>query len=328
MRVDLRRVADDGRGDAEGARGPVQVGVPLAAAQRQAFADGRFVDLDDADAGRFQVLYLVADGQGQLQRRAGARLVVAHERPLQERDGARQHALHGFMRQALRVHRPGHRHGGRALHIAVEDGRFHTARAVRLHPAQAREGEPVQLLAEVFDHVVAFRFAMHQHVQAQRFLPRHGVGDFGAHLLFILGAGQFAPLTAGAGGADGRRLREGADGRCREVGQLETRALHGLAQREAGIAAVDGGRERLQALRDRGTLDAGAGAPPGDGQAGTGQCGQRGGVGLAFERALENGDFRQFFRGKRQPALDFPVELCFRFQAERHVQQRARRRQP
>ena len=197
-----------------------------------------------------------------------------------------------------------------------------------MHPAQAREGESVQLLAEVFDHVLAFRFAMHEYVKAQRFLARHGVGDFGAHLLFIVGAGQFAPLMAGAGGADGRRLREGADGRRREVGQLETRALHGLAQREAGIAAVDGGRERLQALRDRGTLDAGAGAPPGDGQARNGQCGQRGGVGMAGQRVFQQRQFRQFLCGKRQPGLDFPVERRFRFQAERHVQQRARRRQP
>ncbi|MNN28388.1 hypothetical protein D3C81_1419540 [compost metagenome] len=249
--VDLRRVADDGRGDAEGARGPGQVSIPLAAAQRQAFADGRLVDLDDADAGRFQVGHLVADGQGDLQRRGGARLVVAHERPLQDRHRTRQHTLYRFMRQALRVHRPGHRHGGRALHVAIDDGRLDAARAVRLHPAVTREDKTVQLLAEVFDHVVAFRFAMHEHVQAQRFLAAHGVGDFGAHLLFVIGDGQFSPLETRAGGADGRRLREGADGRRREIGQLETRALQGLAQREAGIAAVHGGRQRLQALRHR-----------------------------------------------------------------------------
>jgi hypothetical protein len=41
-----------------------------------------------------------------------------------------------------------------------------------LHPAQLREDEAVQLFAEVFDHVVALGFAVHQHVQPQRFLLR------------------------------------------------------------------------------------------------------------------------------------------------------------
>jgi hypothetical protein len=44
-----------------------------------------------------------------------------------------------------------------------------------------REGKAVQLLAEIFDHVVALGFAMHQHVQPQRFLAADGAGDFGAH---------------------------------------------------------------------------------------------------------------------------------------------------
>lgn len=82
---------------------PVEAGALLAAAQRQAFADGRLVDLDNADAGRFQVGDFLADGQRDPQRGAGARLVVAHERLLQDADRARQHAFHRFIGQALRI---------------------------------------------------------------------------------------------------------------------------------------------------------------------------------------------------------------------------------
>src|SRR5690606_40748654 len=53
--VDLRAVLDAGRGQAEAVHGPVQVGLPVAAAQRQPFAEGRFVYLDDADAGALEI---------------------------------------------------------------------------------------------------------------------------------------------------------------------------------------------------------------------------------------------------------------------------------
>jgi hypothetical protein len=77
--VDLGLVADPAGGQPERLHRPGQVGVAALAAQRQGLAQGRLVDLDDADAGRLQVGQLVADGQGEL---AGGRLpwlVVALE---------------------------------------------------------------------------------------------------------------------------------------------------------------------------------------------------------------------------------------------------------
>ena len=55
---------------------PVEIGRPVGAAQRQALAQRRLVDLDDADAGRFEVGHLVADRQRDLaagRRRAAGR---------------------------------------------------------------------------------------------------------------------------------------------------------------------------------------------------------------------------------------------------------------
>ena len=47
-------------------------------------------------------------------------------------------------------------------------GGFTQRDAVALHPAVLGEGEAVELLAEVLDHVVALGLAVHQHVEAER----------------------------------------------------------------------------------------------------------------------------------------------------------------
>ena len=55
------------------------------------------------------------------------------------------------------------------------------------------EGVAAQLLAEVFDHVVAFELAVHQHVKAERFLPAHRVVDPAFDDRFIVGFGCELP---------------------------------------------------------------------------------------------------------------------------------------
>ena len=210
--VDLRVVAHATGTDAEGARGALQITLPPRAAQRQPFADGGLVDLDDGDACGFEVAHLVADRPGDLVGGGGAGLVVAHKAPLQDGDGAGEHALHGLGRQALGVLGPGHRHGRGAGHVAVDDGRLHATRAIALHPAVGGEGKAVELLAKVFDHVVALGFAVHQYVNAQGFLLAHGQFDFGLHLLLVVRGIECATLEGCACGADLRRLRERANG--------------------------------------------------------------------------------------------------------------------
>jgi hypothetical protein len=53
--VDLGVLADAGGGDTEAFDRPVQIILPFRAAQRQAFAQCRFVDLDDRGAGGLEV---------------------------------------------------------------------------------------------------------------------------------------------------------------------------------------------------------------------------------------------------------------------------------
>ena len=79
VRMDLGFVADSGGAQAEGLGGPLQIVRPGVAAQRQAFAESRLVDLHDPDAGGLQVDHFVADRQGQLARLHLARHVLARE---------------------------------------------------------------------------------------------------------------------------------------------------------------------------------------------------------------------------------------------------------
>ncbi len=111
--------------------------------------------------------HLVADRQRDLVGGVGQRLVVADERPRQDRHRAGQHALDRLVGQRLRVGGPVDRHRRGPGDVTVEDRRAHAAAAVGLHPAVLGGGEAVQLLGEVLHHVVALRLAVHQHVQAE-----------------------------------------------------------------------------------------------------------------------------------------------------------------
>ena len=106
VRVDLGGVRGAGGGEAERLHGPVQVRGLVGLAQRQELAQGGLVHLDDLDAGGFEVGDLVAQGQGHLVGGLAERLVVADERPGEDRDRAGEHALHRLAGQGLRVPRP------------------------------------------------------------------------------------------------------------------------------------------------------------------------------------------------------------------------------
>src|SRR6266446_1195074 len=198
VRVNLRTVTHSGGRQPEGVHGPLQVRRPIGAPQGQPFAQGGLVDLDDADAGGFEIDHLVPDGQRQLLRCFRTRLVVAHERPLQNRHRSRQHALHRPLGERLGVLAPAHRHRARARDIAEDDRRLHIARAVGLHPAMLGEGESGELLAEILDHVVALELAVHEHVQSDLFLKRDGLRDLFLNELIVLIGRQLAvvQLTA------------------------------------------------------------------------------------------------------------------------------------
>jgi len=117
------------------------------------------------------------------------------------------------------------RYGIPPLDIAKQDGRFDAARAVGLHPAELAEGVAVELLAKVFDHVVALGLAVHQHVQAQLFLLAHCQGDFVTHVVQVIHRFDVPLFVGGPGLANGRSLREGANRRRRVGGQAQVGRL-------------------------------------------------------------------------------------------------------
>src|SRR6267378_7552917 len=62
VRVNLGPVTHPRRRQPEGVDGPLEVGRPIGAPQRQPFAQCRLVDLDHADARRFEIDHFVPDG--------------------------------------------------------------------------------------------------------------------------------------------------------------------------------------------------------------------------------------------------------------------------
>ncbi|MNL17297.1 hypothetical protein D3C87_1383820 [compost metagenome] len=81
------------------------------------------------------------------------------------------------------------------------------------------------MLGEVLDHVVAFGFTVHQHVEAQAFLDLHGVTNFMVHGVGVVVRRQLALLVRLTRQTDRTGLRERADGGGRESRQFETCAL-------------------------------------------------------------------------------------------------------
>ena len=208
MGVDLRAVGCAHAGKAEALARPSQVFIPLRFFQRQRFADGGFVDLNHGDARAFQIQHFIVQRKCDLFGNGGKRHIVAHKRPFKHGNGPCEHAFHRAFGEALRVARPVNRHRVGARYIAIDDGRFHTAAAVALHPAKLAETITRQLFAKIFHHIVALGFAVYQHVNAQFFLLGNAVGDFFFHRCIIIGSRKFAFFERSARLADFGGLRE------------------------------------------------------------------------------------------------------------------------
>ena len=97
-----------------------------------------------------------------------------------------------------------------------------------------RDGEAVELLGEVLDHVVALGLAVHEDVEAELLLQLDDALDLGLHELLVLPRRQLALAGAGPGGADLAGLREGADrggGQRRQVAGPRSARLRGRRRR-------------------------------------------------------------------------------------------------
>ena len=103
VRVNLRGVLHAGCGQFKGVDRPFEIIRPRCPAQRQAFAQRRFINLNHADAGFFQIMRLVAQRKADLLAGDGTRLIVARERPFKDRDRPGQHSFHRLACQRLGV---------------------------------------------------------------------------------------------------------------------------------------------------------------------------------------------------------------------------------
>ena len=254
-----------------------------------------------------------------------ARLIVAHERPLQDRDRAGEHPLHRPRGERLGVLAPANGHRPRARNVAEEDRRLDAQRAVALHPAVGRPGEAFQLLAEVLDHVGPLELAVHQHVQPDLFLKADGPLDF----LFAERFVAFEPTTRPSSNA-ARALRTspvcgkepmvvvGNSGRERRRRWASRRSASGLRRRSMS-SLTPATRCRTAGLWSRGRRGAAFDGRP--------ACRQFVGHGrpAAIQRLRQNRDLVQLLLGEGHPALQFGVERGLVVEIDRAMQQRTGR---
>jgi hypothetical protein len=106
-----------------------------------------------------------------------------------------------------------------------------------------RQGKAGELLAEILHHIVAFKLALNEHIEANFLLPSHGARRlFTQEPLVSSSVDEFLPVI-GTCFAHFGCLREGADGRCRIGRQLQPAALNLSPDLEAGYAPGEQGSE-------------------------------------------------------------------------------------
>ena len=81
----------------------------------------------------------------------------------------------------MSVFDPLYGHGPGTAKVAKNDRRFHASGTVALNPAVLGEHVTIQLLSEVFDHVVTLRLTVDQHIQAQTLLGLYGIANLAVH---------------------------------------------------------------------------------------------------------------------------------------------------
>ena len=215
--MDLRLRGDVGTDQAEGTHRPVEVLGAVPAAQGQQFSQRRFVDLDDADARRFEIRNLIGQRQTDLVGGDPQVDIVADERPRQDRHRTGEHALDRTRGAGRGVTRPadGDRLG--TGHVPEEDRRASAPRPVGLHPSVLGSCEAVEVLGEVLDHIVAFGFPVDEDVETQLLLQTDDPVDLGPHRLLIGGVIETSGTVIGPRPTHLGRLRERTDGRRRQI---------------------------------------------------------------------------------------------------------------
>lgn len=118
----LELVGDPSSRELEGINGPLEVGIPVRAAQGETLTNGGLVDLDGADAGLLEVDDLVTEGKSKLRALDLPRDISAREGPVEDGNGSSKHAFHGLACEALSVGGPLDGHGVWAADVGDDDG--------------------------------------------------------------------------------------------------------------------------------------------------------------------------------------------------------------
>ena len=127
VRVGLESIGDAGGGELERVNGPLEVVVPVNAAERKTLTDGGLIDLDGVDAGLLEIDDLVAESKSEL---LGLELtgdIRARERPVEDGNRSSQHTLHWALRDALGVATPLDGDRTRTADVRNDDGRTNVA---------------------------------------------------------------------------------------------------------------------------------------------------------------------------------------------------------
>ena len=192
VRVDLGGRLGLECNEAEGAHGPIQVGLAVFLTQRQQLAQGGLIDLNDVDAGLFQVTDLIRQRDAELVRGDGLVHVIANEGPSQDRHRAGEHTLDVVLRERLCVLGPLGGHRSRAGDVTYDYWRAGAAGAIRLDPAVFGGYEAIEQLSKVLDHVIALRLAVHEYIEAEALLQLNDGLDLILEGGVVVGVGKLA----------------------------------------------------------------------------------------------------------------------------------------
>ena len=147
---------------------------------------------------------------------------------------------------------------------------------------------------------------MDEHVESQLLLERDDRGDFLAHAGLVVRVGEFAASVGGAGLADLGGLREGADGRRGQRGQVEALGLGGLAL-EVGLAGAIGVSQSSGAAANLGAHNTGRGGALFEDAGGLGDLGVDGFPAL-IQAAGQGDDLANLLVGEGEPGVQVLVE--------------------
>lgn len=304
--VDLGVVTDARGGETEAGDGPLEVSVPVSAADGQTLTDGRLINLYAGNTSSLEVDNLVAESKTDLGAEILRRDIVTDERPLHHGDGTSQHTLHGLRGQRLGVLDLVDGHGTTAGDITKDDRGLDATGTVRDDPTVLSEVVTVEEVTKVLNHVVTLGLTMDEDVKANLLLELNNLLHLGLDESIVVGIGELTLVVLLAGDTDLLGLGERANGGGGEERKLELLDLGVTAGREGRGTLPGLGGDLGNTVTDLGVDGLGRGATGLD----SGSIGRE--CLLHRLRALVNGlgnggDLRDLLNREREPREELGV---------------------